>query len=191
MQPSHYGHKYDSKERFCSYWHQIQEVLLLNPKEVLEIGIGNGFVSEYLRKMGLKIITLDIDEKLKPDVTASILKMPFNDASFDVVACCEVLEHLPFENFNRALSEVFRVSREFAVLSLPDISRAYRFNMQIPKIGEIKKLIKLPMLKNSIHQFDGEHYWEIGKANYSLKKIMEDIKKIANLADYSYFILTP
>ena len=31
--------KYDSKERFRSYWHQIEEIFYLNPEKVLEIGI--------------------------------------------------------------------------------------------------------------------------------------------------------
>ncbi len=50
---------YDTKERFCSYWCQIHEVLSLNPGEVLEVGIGNGFVSRYLRDRGVNVITLD------------------------------------------------------------------------------------------------------------------------------------
>lgn len=141
VHPSHYGYNYDSKERFCSYWHQIQEILLLNLKEVLEIGIGSGFASEYLKKRGFKITTLDIDEKLKPNIAGSILKIPFRNTSFDVVACYEILEHIPYENFNRALSEIFRISKSFAILSLPeDTTRIYRINIQIPKIGERKNL---------------------------------------------------
>ncbi len=49
--------------------------------------------------------------------------------------------------------------------------------MQIPKIGEIKKLIPLPRLKKTIHKFGGEHYWEIGKIGYPLDRITNNIKK--------------
>jgi len=64
VEPDHYYNIiYDTKERFCSYWHQIQEVLLLKPSEVLEIGIGNGFVSRYLKERGINVTTLDIDKK--------------------------------------------------------------------------------------------------------------------------------
>jgi len=46
FEPNHYfNEKYDSKSRFISYWHQIYEIVRLRPKNVLEIGIGNGFVS--------------------------------------------------------------------------------------------------------------------------------------------------
>ena len=43
--PDHYFNKsYDTKERFISYWRQINEIIKLGPNRVLEIGIGNGFV---------------------------------------------------------------------------------------------------------------------------------------------------
>ena len=87
---------YDSKECFISYWHQINEVLSLNPKEALEIGVGNSFVHKYLKERRIKIKTLDVDKSLNPDVAGSVLKIPFADKSFDVVACYEVIEHLPY-----------------------------------------------------------------------------------------------
>jgi len=62
------------------------------------------------------------------------------------------------------------------VLSIPDRNRVYRLFLHVPKIGIIKKLIPLPRIKKPIHTFDGEHYWEIGKAGYPLKRIIGDIK---------------
>jgi len=178
VEPDHYFNKtYDSKERFISYWHQIDEIIKLTPQKVLEIGIGNGFVSTYLKKRGINITTLDIDKKLNPDVTGSVLRIPFTDNYFDVVDCYELLEHLPFENFHKALSEIFRVSESYAVLSLPDASSVYRVYIHFPKVGVFKKLIPLPWLKRPIHNFDGEHYWEIGKAGYPLSRIINNIQK--------------
>lgn len=173
----YYKITYDTKERFCSYWHQVHEVLLLNPSEVLEIGIGNGFVSRYLRDRRINVTTLDIDKELKPDVVGSVLDIPFPDASFQVVMCCEVLEHLPYDNVSRALSEISRVSKQYIVLSIPDANRVYRLFLHIPKIGIIKKLIPFPQIRKPIHRFDGEHYWEIGKAGYPLKRIISDIER--------------
>jgi len=119
---------YDTKERFCSYWHQIQEVLLLKPSEVLEIGIGNGFVSRYLKERGINVTTLDIDKELKPDVVGSVLDIPFHCETFQVVACYEVLEHLPYEDIPKALSEISRVSKQYVILSVPDVNRVYRIS---------------------------------------------------------------
>jgi len=178
VEPDHYFNKtYDSKERFISYWHQINEIVRLEPNSILEIGIGSGFVSKYLKERGINITTLDFDPSLNPDRVGSVLDIPFEDNSFDVVACYEVLEHLPYENFTEALSEIFRVSKSYAILSLPDVNRVYCVYVHFPKVGVFKKLIPLPRLKKPIHNFNGEHYWEIGKACYPLSKIVCEIQK--------------
>lgn len=66
---------------------RVRLKLSLNPGELLEVGIGNGFVSRYLRDRGVNVITLDIDKELKPDVEGSVLDIPFPKASFKVVMC--------------------------------------------------------------------------------------------------------
>ena len=88
VEPDHYlSVGYDSKGRFCSYWHQISEILSVRPEKILEIGMGNGFVSNYLKERGLNIVTLDINRRLKPDLLGTILSLPFVNESFNVVAC--------------------------------------------------------------------------------------------------------
>ena len=169
---------YDSKERFCSYWHQINEIISLEPKKALEIGIGNGFVIRYLRDKELNVTTLDIAHELRPDVAGAVLAIPFKNGSFDVVVCCEVLEHLPYSEFSKALKEIHRVSRKHVVLSLPDVTTVYRINIELPRIRPIKKLIVHPFHRPAQHAFDGYHYWEIGKIGYPLKKVKLDITSL-------------
>ena len=177
VRPDHYYNTgYDDKPRFVTYWYQIQEILLVEPSEVLEIGIGNSFISKYLRERSIKVVTLDIDKRLEPDIAGSVLNIPFQDKSFQVVAGYELLEHLPYEDVPKALAEMSRVSKEYIILSLPSANRVYRVYIHIPKVGEIKKLVPLPRMKKPIHRFDGEHYWEIGKAGYPLKRIVDDMQ---------------
>ncbi len=182
----YFSASYDSKQRFCSYWHQIHEIIRLGPKKIIEIGIGNGFVAGYVKERGVDIVTLDIDPRLRPDIVGDVLDLPFSDKSFDVVACYEVLEHLPYERILKALSEIFRICRTFTILSLPESNRAYRFNLQIPKIGEIRVLIPIPSIKKQIHRFDGEHYWEIGKSKYPLNRIIKDIGRAGFKIEKTY-----
>jgi SAM-dependent methyltransferase len=167
---------YDSKARFASYWHQIQETLDLAPKKVLEIGKGSGFVSRYLKEKGLDIVTVDIEERLKPGIRNDLLHLSCKDGSFDLVLCCELLEHLPYESFSKALSEIRRVSSRFAVISLPDAIRAYRLLLELPRLGVIQKIITAPRLIEQDHAFDGYHYWEIGKSGSSLKRVAKDLQ---------------
>lgn len=94
-----------------------------------------------------------------------------------MLACYEVLEHLPYRKFHKVISEIFRISEPHAILSLPDASRVYRFNAQIPKIGYIKMLAPLPRFKKPIHKFDGEYCYEMGRTGYLLSKIVKDIQK--------------
>lgn len=171
----YFSSNYNDKKRWMSYWYQAREVLQFNPADILIVGKGDGLISEYFKLRGLKTITLDIDKSLNPDVVASVLNMPFSDGEFDAVLCAEVLEHLPFGDFNKALSEIKRVTRSGAVISLPHFGPAIRFLIKIPFLPELKFILKLPYPIK--HQFKGEHYWEIGKRNYPLKLIKSEIIK--------------
>ncbi len=186
VEPQHYYKNYDSKKRFCSYWHQINEITSHNPLSILEIGIGNGFVSKYLTQNGFNVVTLDLDRELFPDIVSSILNIPFSEKSFEIVACYEVLEHLPYFYFKKALIELYRVSSSFVIISIPDSNTAYRLYIQIPKFGLFKKIVEIPKIKKINHHFDGQHYWEIGKANYSLEIISNTINEVGFKIEKTY-----
>lgn len=187
--PDHYfGKSYDSKARFCSYWHQINEIISLYPDSVLEVGIGNGFVSNYLKRRQINVVTIDIAKRLNPDVIGSVLCLPFADNSFEVVACFEVLEHLPYEDFSLALSELNRVSSSHVVLSLPDLSSVYRIYIHIPKLRELRFLIPFPVPKRLRPSLNIDHYWNIGTSGYPLRKITDEIKNAGFTIDRNYRI---
>lgn len=187
--PSHYfSSSYDIKGRFVCYWHQINEVIASDPSEVLEIGVGNGFVSKYLRERGYKLTTLDYDSELKPDVVSNILSLPFVSKSFDLVICYEILEHLPYSFFTKALKEVRRITKSRAILSLPDVTTVYRFFIELPRLRPIKKMIPHPFPRPPFHHQGGQHHWEIGKKKYPLKRIKCDIKQVGFEINSSYRI---
>lgn len=167
--------KYVYLSRWVSYWHQISEVLELNPQSILVIGKGDGIVADIIKKYVPETKVLDIDEKLNADIVASVENIPFNDNSFDVILCAEVLEHLPFEKFEKCIIEISRVSRNGVVLSLPHFSPQVKLKFKIPFIREVEIAPKIPFFIK--HKFNQEHYWEIGKKGYSPAKIRKILKK--------------
>lgn len=175
---SHYFTRaYNHRGRFIHYWYQASLILEKKVKNVLEIGPGAGVVTNFLRSAGIKVTTLDIDKELKPDVVASVLKMPFGDNEFDLVLASEVLEHLPFENLERALLEIKRVAKKEVIITLPEFGHILLYlGIKIPWIPFKNIFIKtsFPLKK---HVFDGQHYWEIGKQGYSLQRIKDVISR--------------
>jgi ubiquinone/menaquinone biosynthesis C-methylase UbiE len=104
----------------------------LSPGSVLDVGCGEGVVTERLaqRLAPVKVLGVDADEAhLKAEwesrtasnisfATGSAYDLPFADGSFDLVCCIEVLEHL--ERPRDALAEMSRVAGRALLLSVPN-----------------------------------------------------------------------
>lgn len=168
----HYLSNYDSKDRWLSYWYQLRAVLSSGAKDVLEIGPGNKTLTDALRKKGVNVTTVDIAQDLVPDIVASVTNLPVKDNSFDLVIAAEVLEHLPFAEFSKALSEICRASRRYAIISLPHAGYVFSLEFKVPLLRKVQFIWKLPFFWKT-HIFNGEHYWEMGKWGYSVRKIKQ------------------
>jgi ubiquinone/menaquinone biosynthesis C-methylase UbiE len=178
-----YFQKYDSVKRFISYFHQADSILKLNPSSVLEIGIGNETVSDYIKKRGIRVVTCDFNPDRHPDIVADIRKLPFRENQFDLVAAFEVLEHIPFSDFEKALGELKRVAKKHVVISIPRSIFFFEiiFNISIPHVCKIYSiLLYFPLFFRKII-FKGNkkigHHWEIGTRGYPKGKIVKIINK--------------
>lgn len=168
--------KYANLERFDSYFYQLKELLALPIADVLEIGVGDGVFRDYIKSnTAVAYQSLDIAEDLKPDIIGSVKSIPLPDNSCGAVVAYEVLEHLPFNDFEKALSEIARVSKKYAIISLPHFGPPIKFALKLPLLPEMKFAFKIPYLRE--HKFNGQHYWEIGKKGYSVSKIRKIISK--------------
>lgn len=169
-------HNYSNPGRFVSYFYQLDIVLNLNPKSILEIGVGDKIFGEYIKNnTGIEYKSLDIADDLNPDFLGSVLDIPVNGDQFDVVCAFEVLEHLPYEQFETALNELKRVSKKYVLISLPHFGPPIKFSIKVPLFPEFKFSIKVPFYRE--HRFNGEHYWEIGKKGYPLARIKSILSK--------------
>jgi len=158
-------------------WHQLDEVLSLSPQSVLEIGPGPGIFKAVATSLGVNVETVDLDPELNPDYVSSATELPFPDNHYDCVCAFQMLEHLPYNQSILAFKEMVRVAKKHIIISLPDAKRVWPYSFYIPKIGEKFFHIPKPRLLQKKHLFDGEHYWEINKKGYPLKKIFIDLKK--------------
>lgn len=93
---------------------------------VLEVGCGEGRLADHLIKSRrpARFEACDVELRPRPHLDpgiqfreASIYELPFADASFDLVICCEVLEHL--HRPARGLAELARVSARHVLVSTP------------------------------------------------------------------------
>ncbi|MDQ8201093.1 class I SAM-dependent methyltransferase [Pelagicoccus enzymogenes] len=151
----------------------------LEINRILEVGPGPGLVTQALKLEGYQVTTVDVQEELNPDVAASVLDLPMSDNSYDLALCCQVLEHLPFEQFRRALKELYRVTKKGLILSLPDASRPLSLSGQLPFLGRFSLQFAIPTIPTP--QFPSSkldqmgHYWEIGYKGTALRDVKRAI----------------
>ena len=108
----------------------LKEAKILHPKSVLDVGCGEGFTLNKLRKVNIgkdligvdtSVTAITLGKKQFPHLNlkeGSAYKLPFKDNTFDLVLCLEVLEHL--EDPLKAFSEVVRVSKKNCIISVPN-----------------------------------------------------------------------
>ncbi len=93
----------------------------LSKCDILNVGGSAGAIDNFLANHAAKVVGIDIDEgairharqafqkKNLEFHVADALNMPFNDASFDVVICSHVYEHVP--DPAQMFDEIYRVLR--------------------------------------------------------------------------------
>ena len=172
---------YVSREQFLSYYNQLLLIHKINPRSILEIGVGGNIIRKMVPE-NIQYTSCDISRDLSPDSVANIEHLPFKSNSFDLVVCFEVLEHLPFEKLQSNLKELSRISKNDVLISLPYANNKFSFSVFIPVIHELKFTFLMPKFYRK-HKFDGLHYWEIGKRNYSMSKINKVIQNELNIVN--------
>lgn len=102
----------------------IREVF--EPSRVLDVGCGPGFLMTFLDELGVEVDGIDFSSSsltLAPPavrdriVIAPVTELPVPDASYDLVLCREVLEHLTVLQVRQTVAEMCRASSRFVYVT--------------------------------------------------------------------------
>ena len=113
----------------------LEEAARLKGTRALDVGSGGGFLSEELAKLGLDVTGVDPSEEsvyiAQEHANRGGLRiayrvssgesLPFPDGSFDMVFCCDVLEHV--RDLAAVISEISRVLRPGGIFFFDTINR--------------------------------------------------------------------
>jgi len=117
------------KRLIGGFYDTVEEVVKpLKPATVLDAGCGEGETLDRLSEVlppaptgiDLNPESVEFAARRLPGATirqADLLNLPFEDGSFDLVFCLEVLEHL--HEPRQAIRELARVSKRAVIVSVP------------------------------------------------------------------------
>jgi Methyltransferase domain len=165
--------------RLLSYRYQLVYATRAEHASVLVVGKGDGLVPGFLRSLGANVLTADINRTLRPDIISDVRQLSLVDAAVDVSMCCQVLEHLPFDQFRAALTELRRVTRLHLILSLPDVRRHWRVRLEagpfvLDRQGSLPRFQAQPFPTASRSKIG--HRWEIGFRGFPFRAVGRDIE---------------
>ena len=178
VKTGHYDfQRYTDLPRWTSYWHQLAETLALVPKTALIIGVGDNIVGKLPAAQGIQVYTFDFDKDLHPDYEGNVahIDVLLGDKKFDVILCCQVLEHLPYDRFEDILRQLERHAGHI-IISLPYSAMKYKMELKRPVIKTVKLNIYIHKFFKR-HKFDGEHYWEIGTRGHTKRSVLKSMRK--------------
>jgi len=136
--------RYFENQAELERFNKIISTIPSNVKSLLDVGCGNGVFLYLLKnkrseissvglersKMAIEIASKNFDVEI---IEGNISSLPFRDASFDCLTALEVIEHLPYEIYERVLGEFERVAKKYIIISVPYEER--RGLIQCPYCG--------------------------------------------------------
>ncbi len=107
---------------------QMVDLVPAGAASLLDVGAGHGLLLEALQaRRGIVGVGIEITEAKVAYARSRGIDLRLGDASqlafaaasFDVVLCCELLEHLPCGVYEATLGELARVARDAVIVSVP------------------------------------------------------------------------
>lgn len=121
------------KERVAHTWRLIPE----DTRSILDLGCGDGAVTNGLRDR-YAILAADrswagLQHVSTQPIQADVSQIPLPDRSIDLTLISEVLEHLPTPVLKTTVAEIARVSRRYALISVPFEENLGLYQLRCPR----------------------------------------------------------
>jgi len=122
------GYRGEGYRDFAVHYATASEILKLNPKSVIEIGAGRGYISKILKNAGIEVLAMDVsphcwhtralDDFAIWDVTETpwrkkrgvLAPLTIGNKEFDLCFSIATLEHIPEKSLDVVIKEMARVS---------------------------------------------------------------------------------
>lgn len=120
-----------------------ENINLSKNSTLLDVGCGNGFFTYHFAKF-YDVTGLDFSKqmlKINPHhklIHGNVENLPFNNNSFDIVFCSDLLHHL--KNPEKAVEEMKRVTKKYIIISEPNRNNPLSFLFHLIKKEERKAL---------------------------------------------------
>ncbi len=120
---------------------KIFEIMPEDVKNIIDIGCGNGMITNALNQKfditGVDRSAHALKNVETKKIEASAESIPVKDQSFDMVFSSELLEHLPDEVFQKAITEFKRISKKYLLISVPNRENLNKNLIQCPECNYI------------------------------------------------------
>ena len=171
-----------------SIFYQIQQIKRFKPQSVLEIGIQDS-IRHFIDVKRYR--SLDNNKEFDPDYLQDIRKLDIRER-FDFVLCCEVLEHMPFEDVPSVLERLSKICDNL-IISVPYSCLFFQVKSNFFNI-----ILSIPFFFRD-HKPGNQHHWELGRKNHSRSKFENIVKKHFRIIEtynkdypyHMYYLLKP
>ncbi len=135
-----------------------------NQLRLLDVGCGGGLLSEPFAAQGCQVTGVDRSIPTLAAARAHAQKsglaiqyleanaesLPFDDQSFDIVCCCDVLEHV--DDMDRVINEISRVLKPGGIFFFDTINRTLRSKLVAIKLAQDWRLTRV--MPRDVHVWD-------------------------------------
>ena len=160
----------EEQQHWEYYWYQqklMEGLVTPGPDRILELGVGSGFAANYGRSRGFDVTTLDIDDEKKPDIVANVVTYDF-ERNYDHLMAFEILEHIPYDQFERIIRKIPEFINDYAFISLPRNERVvFNLNLRLPKFRPVSYEWRILKKKITCEA----HHWELDYGEFTNQRI--------------------